>query len=403
MNLARVFSGLLVVLALLVAAPVHSAVRTMDKIDKLPEKDDEAELWERARSHEERLVRIGTLVSHPDLERYLNALADRMLGDFLDHLGVELRFVVVEEPTLNAWAYPYGTIGIHTGLMVRMDNEAQLAAIVSHEISHFLQRHTYREMLSEGRQGLFGKGLGLLASAAVATQTGSFDPGVGDFAGDLWYNLSTSGYSQKNEYVADEEGLMLMAKAGLARDEAIPAFEKLAENEVYGAGDPRQMWSSHPRLEDRIRNLEKEIKREKRRKDYVEGLVPEAIDYYRAIAPAYLVTARLDLREGQFDRAREGLTRYQIARPGDPEGYFLMGEAFRREHPLGPDFDEAVSAYGMALEKNARYADAYRELGMAYRIQGRVEEARSAFERYLQLAGSAPDAGIVRGYLEGLQ
>ena len=208
-------------LAFLLAAPVQSAVRTMDEIDKLPEKEDEAELWETARSHEERLVRIGTLVSHPDIERYLDSLADRMLGDFLDHLGIRLRFVVVEEPTLNAWAYPYGTIGIHTGLMVRMDNEAQLAAIVSHEISHFLQRHTYREMLSEGRQGLFGKGLGLLTSAAIATQTGTFDPNAGNFAGDLWYNLSTSGYSQKNEYEADEEGLMLMGKAGLARDEAI--------------------------------------------------------------------------------------------------------------------------------------------------------------------------------------
>ncbi len=110
-----------------------------------------------------------------------------MLGDFLDHLDVELRFVVVEEPTLNAWAYPYGTIGIHTGLLVRMDNEAQLAAIVSHEISHFLQRHTYREMLSKGRQGLFGKGLGILASAALARETGTFDPNVGNFAGDLWF------------------------------------------------------------------------------------------------------------------------------------------------------------------------------------------------------------------------
>ncbi len=390
-------------LVLFAGASAYGAVQTMDRIDTLPENQEEAALWERARSHEERLIRIGTLVSHPEIEAYLNTLADRMLGDFLDHLGVELRFVVVEEPTLNAWAYPYGTIGIHTGLIVRMDNEAQLAAIVSHEISHFLQRHTYREMLSADRQGMFGKGLGLLASAALATQTGTFDPNAGGFAGDLWYNLSTSGYSQKNEYVADEEGLMLMARAGLAREEAIPAFETLAENEVYGAGDPRQMWSSHPRLEDRIRNLEKEIKREQRRKDYVAGTVPDEIDYYRAIAPAYLVTAQLDLEIGQFDRVREGLERYQIARPDDPEGYFLMGEAFRRENPLGPDFVAAIGAYEMALEKDAGYADAYREIGMACRIQGKVDEARGAFERYLALAATAPDAGIVRGYLEGLK
>jgi len=390
-------------LALLIAAPASARVDTMDKIDKLPEKEDEAELWERATKHEDRLRNIGTLVDHPDIEAYLDSLADRMLGDFLDHLDVELRFVVVEEPTLNAWAYPYGTIGIHTGLLVRMDNEAQLAAIVSHEISHFLQRHTYREMLSKSKQGLFGKGLGILAGAALARETGTFDPNVAGFTGDLWYNLSTSGYSQKNEYVADEEGLMLMAKANLSRDESIPAFEALAENEVYGAGDPRQMWSSHPRLEDRIKNLKKEIKRAKRKKDYVAGDVPEAIEYYRAIAPAYLVTAKLDFVEGQFGRAREGLERYQLARPDDPEGYFLMGEAWRRESPLGPDFDKAIESYEAALEKDWRYADAHREIGMALRLKGRNAEARVAFERYLKLAADAPDAGIVRGYMEGLE
>lgn len=390
-------------LALALAAPLQAAVKTMDKIDRLPEKEDEADLWERASSHEERLRNIGTLVSHPDIERYLNSLADRMLGDFLDHLDIRLSFVVVEEPTLNAWAYPYGTIGIHTGLLVRMDNEAQLAAIVSHEVSHFLQRHTYREMLSRGRQGLLGKGLGLLASAALASETGTFDTGVADFAGDLWYNLSTSGYSKKNEYVADEEGLRLMARAGLSRDEAIKAFHTLAENEVYGAGDPRQMWSSHPRLEDRIKNLRKEIKREKRRKKtYVPGLIPDPVEYYRAIAPAYLVTARLDFEEGQFARAREGLERYQLARPDDPEGFFLQGEAFRRENPQGPEFSEAIAAYRSALNLDPRYHEAYRELGMAYRLQGETDSARDAFQHYLRLAADAPDAGIVRAYMEGL-
>lgn len=396
-------SLLFAVFALVLAIPAHAAVKTMDKIDRLPEKEDEADLWERATSHEQRLRDNGTLVAYPSIEQYLESLADRMLGDFLDHLDIKLKFVVVEQPTLNAWAYPYGTIGIHTGLLVRMDNEAQLAAIVSHEVSHFLQRHTYREMLSRGTQGMIGKGLGLLAGAALASQTGSYDPGLGDFAGDLWYNLSTSGYSKKNEYVADEEGLMLMAHAGLSRDEAIPAFEKLFENEVYGAGDPRQMWSSHPRLEDRIKNLQKEIKREKRRKGFAPGVVPEAIDYYRVIAPAYLTTARLDFTEGQFARARDGLARYQLARPDDPQGYFLMGEAYRRENPAGPDFDDALAAYETTVAKDASYAAAYREIGMAYRITGNTAKAREALERYLDVAGDAADAGIVRGYLEALQ
>jgi predicted Zn-dependent protease len=393
------------VIALLIAYPAHSAVK-LDPVyeaQAVPEKEDESALWERASSHENRLRNAGTIFHDAHIEKYIESLTDRMVGTSLDHLGITIDFVLVEEPTLSAWAYPYGTIGLHTGLLVRMDNEAQFAAILAHEISHFLQRHTYREMLDGDKQSKIGKGLGLLAGLAMARETGSFDQGIMDFAGDLWNNLATSGYSKKNEYVADEEGLMLMARAGLSRDEAIPAFEALGENSVYGAGDPRKMWSSHPRLEDRIDNLEKDIKKEKRQKDYVAGSVPDPLIYYRGIAPALIMNARLDISARQFDRAREALTKYLMVEPDDPEAYFLLGEAYRKENPQGPDFAPSQAAYRSALEQDSAYAPAHKELGMTHRVQRQNEAARAAFEEYLVHAEDAPDAGIIRAYLENLQ
>jgi predicted Zn-dependent protease len=337
------------------------------------------------------------------MEAYIESLAARMLGDSIDHLGITIDFVLVREPTLSAWAYPYGTIGLHTGLLVRMDNEAQFAAILAHEISHFLQRHTYREMLDKGKQSGIGKGLGFLASLALAKETGTFDQGVMDFTGNLWNNLATSGYSKKNEYVADEEGLLLMARAGLSRDEALAAFTALGENSVYGAGDPRKMWSSHPRLEDRLKNLRKEIKREKRRKGYVAGEIPDPLLYYRGIAPALIMNARMDIAEQQFQRAREALTKYLMVKPDDPEAYYLLGETYRRANPMGPDFTESQTAYHDALERDSDFALAYLELGMTHRQQRQNEAAREAFEAYLSQAEGAADAGIVRGYLESMQ
>ncbi|MDX1406205.1 MAG: M48 family metalloprotease [Woeseiaceae bacterium] len=388
----------------LLSFPVQAAkVDPAYKLQALPEKPEEADLWERATRHENRLRNEGTLFHNRQIEAYLESLADRMLGDSLDHLGLNLDFVLVAEPHLSGWAYPYGTIGLHTGLIVRMDNEAQLAAIVAHEISHFLQRHTYSELIVDGRQSAVGKGLGFLASLALAKETGSFDPNVMDFAGDLWTNLATSGYSQKNEYVADEEGLILMSRAGLSIEQSIPAFQALAENAAYGAGDPRKMWSSHPRLEDRIKNLQKEIKSLKRKKDFVDGMVPEADDYYRNIAPALLINAKLDMQVQQFVRAREALEKYLLVKPDDPEAHFLAGETYRRANPTGPDFSEPLTAYRNALEVDPGYADAYKEIGMAYRMQGQNAAAAEAFEQYLALAADAPDAGIVRGYLEGLR
>jgi len=388
--------------ALLLSPLAFARVDPAAEIEKLPEVQDEADLWESASRHENRLRNSGTVFHDRDVERYLESLADRMLGDHLDHLGIRLDFVLVSEPTLSGWVYPYGTIALHTGLMVRMDNEAQLGAIMAHEISHFLQRHTYSELIVDGRQSALGKGLGFLAGLAVARETGRFDPNVMDFAGDIWTNLATSGYSKKNEYRADEQGLELMAKAGWELDEAIPAFQALAENEVYGAGDPRKLWSSHPRLEDRIDNLEKEIRREKRRREHVPGSVPDADDYYRGIAPILKMNAKLDINETKYQRARDALDKYLRVRPDDPEAHYLVGETYRRENPLGPDFSDAIGAWEATLARDERHADAWRELGLARRILGETVAAREALERYVELAPGAADAGIVRWYLESL-
>lgn len=394
---------ILAVVFLLVAASVNAAkIVPAYEAETLPGEQDEVTLWERASSHENGLRNKGVVLENRQLEAYIEDLTDRMLGDSIDHLGLNIDFVIVRDPVLSAWTYPYGTIGLHTGLLVRMDNEAQFAAILAHEISHFLQRHSYREMLDGGKQSKIGKGLGFLASLALAKETGSFDPGVMDFAGNLWENLSTSGYSKKNEYVADEEGLELMTRASLPIAESIAAFEALAENAVYGASDPRKMWSSHPRLEDRIKNLKKEIKRAQRKKGYTEPAMPKQTDYDRAIAPALILNAKLDISERQFMRAREALERYLKVQPDSAEALYLLGETHRRAAPLGPDFAASQSAYKQALQADDHFAPALKELGMTYRLQRQNAAAREAFERYLEVSADAPDAGIISAYLGAL-
>ena len=406
MNAAIRLSSIAVLLLSFLSPPANAArVDPVSKLEELPAKADEAELWDIASRHENDLRNSGRMVHNRHVEAYLESITDRMLGSSLDHLGMHVDFLLVREPTLGGWVYPYGTIAVHTGLLAGMENEAQLGAILAHEISHFLQRHSYRELITEGRQSVIGKGIGLLATVAVASQTGVIDTDLIGSTEGLWSGLVTNGYSRKLEYVADEEGLVLMARANYSRDQALLGFKALGDNSFYGVADPARLWSSHPKLDDRIKNLQKEIKRERKRSKqaYKPGVVPASESYYRGIAPALLINARLDIQEQQYARARAALTKYISVRPEDPEAEFLIGETYRKEALDGPDYSPRMDRYRKALEKDCGFAPAYKELGMAHRRQHANAEAMSAFEQYLSFAEDAPDAGIIRAYMDSMR
>lgn len=390
-------------LLLLIAAPslMAAKIRHVDEIQQLPENEDEQHLWDIASGHENNIGNEGRLIRDRQMEAYLESIADRLLQGRLEHLDIEVDFIVVQNNVLSAWVYPYGTVAVNTGLLTGMENEAQLAAILAHELSHFMQRHSYRELISDKRQSAVGKGLGFLATAALAASTGTVDTSLMKVGG-LWTDLVTSGYSRKNEHIADAEGLQMMATANYDQQQAVHAFEVLKQNSAYGVLSPALLWSSHPTLDDRLDNLRKAVAKAQRRKDYVAGEVPESLAYYRSIAPALLRTGAQDLQEGYFERARVAFQKYAQARPADAQGHYLVGEAIRRQAPDGPDFAARITAYTAAVEADPDYALAYKEIGMAHRQQGNSVEARAALDKYLSLAPDAVDAGIIRWYLASL-
>ena len=389
----------LVLVVALFTSPAHAArIKHVDDVKALPENKKEQQLWDIAVGHQNNIREQGRVVEDDELQAYVASVGERLLGDRLDHLGVDIKYVVVQNNLLSAWVYPYGTIAVNTGLLAGMENEAQLAAIIGHELSHFMQRHSYRELVAEKRQSAIGKGLGFLATAALAAKTGVVDTGLMK-AGGMWSDLVTSGYSRKNEHIADAEGLELMAAAGYDQEQAIRAFEILRQNSEYGIVSPRLLWSSHPTLDDRLKNLAKAVRKAKRKKGYVAGEVPSSDAYQDAVANAILRTGLQDLRERYFDRARQAFQKFVSARPDKAQGYFLLAESYRLEAPDGPDFGPRQAAYREAIAAESDYAQAYLELGMAARQQGKAQVASEMFQRYLELNSEAVDAGIVRWYL----
>src|SRR5262249_60315232 len=78
------------------------------------------------------------------LEEYLDNIARRLTPPELEEAGIPIRVRILQDPSLNAFAYPNGAIYIHTGLLARVGNEAQLATILGHEMTHGINRDAVR-------------------------------------------------------------------------------------------------------------------------------------------------------------------------------------------------------------------------------------------------------------------
>ena len=150
----------------------------------------------------------------------------------------------MRDPTLNAFAMPNGRIYVHTGLLARLDNEAQLATILSHEMTHVDHRHALRFTRDVQNKQILYTVLGVAASigvgaaagsrarsgdpigAAVLSQTANAVLGLGLQLAAL---ASINGYGRDLEREADREGMARLVRAGYDPKEAPRVFKLLRD------------------------------------------------------------------------------------------------------------------------------------------------------------------------------
>jgi predicted Zn-dependent protease len=162
--------------------------------------EDEKTLWQASEQIARRLEKIGVLYEDRDLEAYLGGVARKLLGNRLEGTQVTLRVKVVKDPFLNAFALPDGAIYFHSGLLARMENEAQMATVLGHELTHFTHRHSARGMRDAQNKIIAARLL------QVMLITVPFGP-LAEQLPTVWAAASISGYSKELETEADEGGL----------------------------------------------------------------------------------------------------------------------------------------------------------------------------------------------------
>jgi predicted Zn-dependent protease len=399
-RLALVFGALLLVACASTMVPPITA----EKAPFEPE-TDERRLWWDADRFERKLREGGFLYQDPALDSYLEAVARKLLPRPLGVGSTAPRVRVVRDPSRNAFALPNGGLYLHMGMLARMENEAQLAALLGHELTHFTHRHALRETRSARNKQLLAQVVaGILAGAGTAAggaELGQAIMETGGSMGSLWVMASVSGYSRDLETEADDEGLRLVSVSGYDLGEAPKLFEHLKEDLDEDATEEPYFFATHPRLEERIENYSTLLETRYVEQAASPGAPTNRAQFEKATANLLLENAQLDLLRGRPEIALAAVEKHLSIRPRSARGYFMLGRYHQwLDTPEGEV--RAIAAHHKAADLDPALAAPHRELGTLHWSQADEVRARSAFERYLALAPDAADRSIIERYLAEL-
>ncbi len=307
-----------------------------------------------------------------ELTRYVRRVGERLAAVSDRRLPYE--FVVINDSSPNAWALPGGKIAINRGLLLELDSEAGLAAVLSHEIVHAAARHGAKGM----ERGLLLQGA--LLATRITTQDRSYSRmAVG--AAAIGANLLNQSYSRNAEREADDYGMIYMVRAGYDPHAAVA----LQETFVRLSKESRQDWlsglfASHPPSQERVERNRATAQRlaggnlilgKARYRRMTAGLRED-----RAAYEAYDKGHRA-LKEGDTKRAMALAERALGMESGEALFYGLRGDArFRMKR-----YQLALSDYNRALDRDPGFFRYYLQRARVLQIQGDRRGARSDLKR----------------------
>lgn len=386
-----------------------------------PEADERA-LWARAEKEEEALTKRAKPYEDPLLEEYLAKIGDKLLPENVRQAGGPgLRFGVMRDPTLNAFAMPNGRIYVHTGLLSRLENEAQLATILGHEMTHVDHRHALRFTRDAQNKQILYTLVGVAASIGVAVAAGSRaksgDP-IGAAVLSQTANVvlglglqlaalaSINGYGRDLEREADGEGMARLVRAGYDPKEAPKVFRLLRDESKDRGALESFFFGSHPQLKERIDTTTELIHTSYAAAASSPAGVKNTEEFDLRMRTVVRENAALDIRAGRFALAQKQLDRVLALTPRDPTAQMYYGDLHRLQSQRaksGADKAEqgrkALERYQKAAELDPSFPDPFRQLGFLYYQQKDTARAKEAFQKYLALKPDAPDAKRIKEYL----
>jgi len=314
----------------------------------------------------------GPYTASPQLVSYVRSVGKR-LAKVSDRPNLPYAFTVLNNSVPNAWAMPGGKIAINRGLLVELSNEAELAAVLAHEIVHSAARHGAKSI-----ERAMALQTGVIATSYAAQ--GHRD-GVWAIAGaNIAGQLTQFKYSRGAERESDLYGTRYMVRAGYNPKSAIALQETfLRLKNGNRAGLFEKLFSSHPPSEERIENNKEAVA------DLPQGGFVGKQEYIKAMSPlrhaagAYQAYDKgvAALHKGNADEALTLARRASRVEPHEALFYGLEGDALAAGKQLRP----AIKAYNKAIRHNENYFLFFLRRGQIRQTLGDHSGARSDLER----------------------
>jgi len=353
---------------------------------KFPGQTFQGDLSRQGLQESEKLAGSQQAYKNPEVEAYVRDIGLSVVPEWAKK-KFNFQFHVISDPSLNAFALPDGSIFVHTGLLARVENEAQLAAILGHEVAHVTERHSaqgYRKQMTTFLPAIIGAEIvGMKVSdksdnpfVQLATQVGL----------TLAVSAAVSGYGRTHEDQADRVGLRYAVDAGYDPAPAPGVWDVF--NQTYGDESKLEnfFYGNHSTNKVRKNNQQREIRRH-----YVD---PSEIRVTRPVnEEAYQVTmlslsrdnAILDFEAKRYNLARTGFQRVLRHRKNDAPSHTYLGRIDLASDTSTREAD-AEARFRLAIRADSGYPDAHRELGRLLASRKKNAEAKGELKKYLELA-----------------